>query len=190
MPEQDANGQVNPVAAEFTRTPEEEAEIRSELEQDLAMLLRGEVPRKGLVATLHNFGEERFVDALPEIRKYIISTDERLRYIALHVLTQHYQLADYARIAIDMMKNDPDEDCRLMAISGLLSLRSNTSDLYALRELAALVNNEKEDRFLRERAYRAMRGIVAYDMDEQERLAVGPFDLNKDVDWNFVNTYR
>ena len=71
------------------------------------MLRWGEIPRKGLFDTIHHFGEERFMDALPEIKKNIMSTDERLRYIALHVLTHHYQLSDYARVAIDMMKSDP-----------------------------------------------------------------------------------
>ena len=130
------------------------------------------------------------MDALPEIKKYLISTDERLRYITLHVLTQHYQLPDYARVAIEMMKSDPDEECRLMAISGLLSLRRGTADPYALKALASLVRDENEDKFVRERAYRAMRGVFSYDMDEQLQLSVEPLDLAQDVDWNFVDSYR
>lgn len=190
MAEQNNDDEFDPVAAEFARTPEEEAQARAEVEADLATLRRGEIPKKGLFDTIHNFGEERFMDALPEIKKYIISTDERLRYIALHVLTYHYQLPDYARVAMDMMKNDPDKDCRIMAINGLLSLRRGTTDPYALKALAALVREENEDEFIRERAYKAMRGIVSYDMDEQLRFSVEPFDLARDVDWNFVDSYR
>lgn len=190
MPEQNNDAEMDLVGAEFARTPEEEAQARAEIEADLATLRRGEIPHKGLFDTIHNFGEERFADALPEIKKYIISTDERLRYIALHVLAQHYQLPDYARVAIDMMKSDPDEECRLMAISGLLSLRRGSADPYALKALAALVQDENESESIRERAYKAMRGIVSYDMDEQLRLSVEPFNLAQEVDWNFVNSYR
>ena len=184
------NNEMDPVATEFAREPEVEALARAEVEADLATLHRGEIPRKGLFDTIHNFGEERFMDALPEIKIYLTSTDERLRYIALHVLTQHYQLPDYARVAINMMKSDPDEECRLMAISGLLSLRRGTADPYALKALASLVRDENEDKFVRERAYRAMRGIISYDMDEQLRLSVEPFDLAQDVDWHLVDSYQ
>lgn len=190
MPEQNNDSEMDPVAAEFARTPEEEAQARAEVEADLAMLHRGETPKKGLFDTIHNFGEERFMDALPEIKKYIISTDERLRYIALHVLTYHYQLPDYARVAMDMMKNDPDRECRIMAINGLLSLRRNSADPYALKALAALARDENEDAFVREAAYTAMRGIVSYDKNEQLRFSLEPLDLARDVDWNFVDSYR
>ncbi|MBV9691258.1 MAG: hypothetical protein JO202_16280 [Ktedonobacteraceae bacterium] len=190
MPEQNNDDDMALVAAEFVRSPQEEAEVQTELEADLATLRRGEIPRKGVFDTIHNFGEERFMEALPEIKKYIISTDERLRYIALHVLTFHYQLPDYARVAMDMMKDDPDQDCRIMAINGLLSLRRNTDDQYALKELATIVRNEEEEEFVRETAYKAMHGIISYDMDEQLRLSIEPFDLAKDVDWELVNSYR
>ncbi len=154
MPEQ--NNERDPVAMEFARSPEEEAQVRAEVEAELAILRRGEIPPKGLFDTIHHFGEERFMDALPEIKKNLMSTDERLRYIALHVLTQHYQLPDYACAAQDMMKSDSDEECRLMAISGLLSLQRGSADPSALKALAALVQDENEDTFVRERAYRAM----------------------------------
>lgn len=190
MPEQNNDNEVDPVAMEFARNSEEEALALAEVEADLATLRRGEIPRKGIFDAIHNFGEEHFMDALPEIKKYINSTDERLRYIALHVLTQHYQLPEYARVAIEMMKSDSDEECRLMAISGLLSLQRGTSDPHALKALAALVRDENEDKFIRERAYRAMRGITSYDKDEQLRLSIEPFDLTRDIDWNFVDSYR
>ena len=57
------------VVMEFARSPEEVAQARAEVEADLAMLRWGEIPRKGLFDTIHHFGEERFMDALPEIKK-------------------------------------------------------------------------------------------------------------------------
>ncbi len=188
MPEQN-NNEVDPVALEFARTPEEEAQARAEVEADLATLRRGEIPRKGIFDTIHQFGEERFMDALPDIKTYLTSPDERLRYIALHVLTQHYQLPDYASVAMDMLKNDPDEECRLMAISGLLTLRRDSADPSALKVLASVVRDEHEETSVRERAYRAMRGILSYNKDEQLRLSVKPFDLAHDVDWSLVDRY-
>src|SRR5579883_220349 len=156
MPEQNNDNEMDPVALVFARSPEEEAQARAEVEADLATLHRGEIPRQGIFDTIHQFGEERFMDALPDIQRYLTSPDERLRYIALHVLTQHYQLPDYALIAMDMLKNDPDEECRLMAISGLLTLRRDSADPAALKVLASVVRDEHEDTPVRERAYRAM----------------------------------
>ena len=73
-----------------------------------------------------------------------------------------------------------------MAISGLLSLLRGTADPSALQALAALVCDEHEGTAVRQSAYRAMRGIVSYDMDE--RLSIEPFDLSQDID--FVEGYR
>lgn len=188
MPNPEEDDDMALVAAEFARTPEEEAEAKAECAADLAMIRKGGRPRKGLVNAIHNFGEERYMDALPEIKKYITSTNATLRYIALHVLTFHYELAEYAPVALNMMQHDPDEECRLMAISGLGSLRRGTGDPQALKVLAALVTNENESSLAREKAYAALREIVTTDRQEQRRLAGERVKLDH-MDWDFVRRY-
>lgn len=188
MPNLEEDDDMALVAAEFARTPEEEAEAKAECAADLAMIRQGGKPQKGLVNAIHNFGEELYVDALPEIKKYITSTNATLRYIALHVLTFHYALPEYASVALDMMQHDPDEECRLIAMSGLGSLRRGTGDPYALKALAAIVTNETESSLAREKAYSAMREIVTTDRQEQLRLAGERVDLDH-MDWDFVRLY-
>ncbi|HEX4205745.1 MAG TPA: HEAT repeat domain-containing protein, partial [Ktedonobacteraceae bacterium] len=137
---------------------------------------------------IHEFGEELFTEALPEIASYLTSTDERVRYMALHVLNFHFRSKDYKYAAINMLQDDPDEECREQAAGGLGSLMKNTGDRESLHVLAQVVRNEQEGNLIRALAYSSMRAIVHDDRKEQDEL-IGNFDAYR-ANWDFVDSYQ
>ncbi|HEX4208110.1 MAG TPA: HEAT repeat domain-containing protein [Ktedonobacteraceae bacterium] len=173
----------------FGVSPEERARIDAKLRAALADIRAGTERPYSLAGTIHEFGEERFTEALPEITSYLTSTNERLRYMALHVLTYHFQLKDYKYAAVNMLQHDPDEECRQQAASGLGVLMKNTGDHESLHALAQAMHNEEEDDLLHLSAYRSMRRIVHDDRKEQNELDYDRFVASDIVDWEFVDSY-
>ena len=174
---------------EFGVSPEERARIHAKLSATLADLRGGRLRPYSLSETIHEFGEERFEEALPEIVNFLISTDEVVRYMALHVLTFHFQLKEYKSAAIEMLLHDPDEDCRRQAAAGLGSLMKNTGDPESLHVLAQVIHNDEEAELIRATAYKAMYGIVHYDRHQQDQLNETLFEPGFTFDWTFVDTY-
>jgi hypothetical protein len=145
---------------EFGVSPEERTRIHAKLSIVLADLRAGRLRSNSLPDVIHEFGEERFEEALPEIVNFLTSTNEVVRYMALHVLTFHFQSKDYKPAAIEMLLHDPDEDCRRQAAAGLGSLMENTGDHESLHILVQVVHNEEETEAVRATAYKAMYTIV------------------------------
>jgi hypothetical protein len=52
-----------------------------------------------------------------------------------------------------------------------------------------VANEYEKDKLVRKVAYRAMRGVIAYDIKEQT-TDILTFDLEKDVDWDLVRKYQ
>ena len=158
------------------------------LKQKLEDIRRGLEPSDGYYA-IHEFGDENFIEARPEVEHFLTSDDPRLRYIALHVLTQHFGLQEYWGTALTFLRHDPDEDCRRMAASSLASLKRNTKDTKTLEALARSVSNKSEDEDVRIRAYTAMREVLDFDGREQMRIVGPEFDLERDADWQMIHSY-
>jgi len=174
---------------EFGVSVEEKARINAKLSAILADLRAGRTPSKNLSEIIHEFGEERFEEALPEIVNYLTNSDEVIRYMAMHVLTFHFQLKKYKYAAIEMLLHDPNEQCREQAAAGLGSLMKNTQDTEALHVLAQVIHNEKEVEMIRAIAYKAMHSIIHYDRQEQRHLNETLFKPGFSMDWDFVDTY-
>lgn len=174
---------------EFGVSPEERARIDAKMSATLAEIRAGHEPKEGYADAIHNFGEEQFREALPEIINALTSSDERQRYMALHVLAFHFRLKEYKYAAMDMLLHDPDEDCRQQAAAGLGSLMKNTGDYEALHVLAQVIHNDHETDLIRSVAYRAMHTIVHYDRNQQKQFTVTLFTPDFQIDWAFVDTY-
>ena len=70
---------------EFGVNPEERARINAKLSAILTDLRAGRLPLNKLPDAIHDFGEERFDEALPEIVASLTNPEETVRYMALHV---------------------------------------------------------------------------------------------------------
>jgi hypothetical protein len=101
----------------------------------------------------------------------------------------HFTLQQHWETARQFLEQDPDSDCRRMGASSLGILRKNTQDSTTLRVLAPVVRNTAENPFVRQTAYRAMRGIIRYDPREPLGKPTPEFSFPEDVDWALVDSY-
>lgn len=130
-----------------------------------------------------------FLEARPEVERFLSSTDPELRMVALKVLTRYWQLPEHWSTALHFLQQDPDTECCMQGANALGSLKANTGDPLTLNVLAQVVSNEQEEALVRQATYAAMRNIIHSDPREQFRLAAHDIDLTKEVDWKMVNSY-
>ena len=123
-----------------------------------------------LFSIISDFGDEHFVEAIPDIKNFLTSEDSELRYIALEVLTLNFQLQEVWQTARDFLEHDPDSNCRSLGASCLGALKRNTGDPRTLSVLAHVIVNEKEEHLVRESAYKAFCGVIKYDREEQRKI--------------------
>jgi HEAT repeat protein len=138
---------------------------------------------------IEEFGDTHYWEAVPEMKKLLLHEDFNVRYSALEVLTLNFRLPELWESARDFLEHDPDSNCRMLGASCLERLKRSTGDEQTLAVLARVVGNEDERKIVRKAAYLAMRGVIAYDYDEQD-TDILTFDLEKDVDWDLVRKYQ
>ncbi len=162
---------------------------RDELERRLADLRRGALPPSETYHTIHQFGRAHFLEARPDVERFLTDDDPELRYIALEVLTTHWRLPEHWETARHFLEQDPFDGNRILGASALESLKQDTRDRPTLAVLARVVRNEQERRMVREAAYIAMQGIIHYDPRAQFNLSATGVNLAHDVDWALVDSY-
>jgi HEAT repeat protein len=140
-------------------------------------------------AAIEEFGDAHYWEAVPEMKKLLLHEDSDVRYSALEVLTLNFRLPELWENARTFLEHDPDSNCRMLGASCLERLKRNTGDERTLAVLARVAANEDERKLVRKVAYLAMRGVIAYDYDEQD-TDILTFDLEKDVDWDLVRKYQ
>lgn len=162
---------------------------KEELSAQLEVLRKGKMAPDEMYHTIHEFGRENFREARPVVETFLTSDDPELRYIALEVLTRHWRLMEHWDTARKFLEHDSDSNCRMKGASSLEVLKRNTQDSRTLAVLAHVVRNAQENRIVREVAYAAMKGILHYDPREQFAISSKGLDLERDVDWNVVDSY-
>ena len=162
---------------------------REELFHRLEAIRRGTLSKRELYRSIQAFGETDFQVARPEVERFLQSEEPELRFVALKVLTRYWRLPEHWKTARDVLEHDPDEECRFRAASDLGSLKMNTKDRETLSVLAHVARNEQEKPVVREAAYAAMKAVLHYDPQEQLQLAAHSLNLEKDVDWEMVDSY-
>lgn len=60
-------------------------------------LMAGRIPRERLYEAIHDLGEANFVEAEPEVAKFVGDPDPELRYIAVNVISLHWGVAKLGR---------------------------------------------------------------------------------------------
>lgn len=160
-----------------------------ELNSLLKALRRGALSPRETYRAIQAFGEMNFLEARPEVEGFLKSEDPELRFVSLKVLTLYWHLAEHWETARRVLEDDPDEDCRFRAAGALADLKRNTRDRQTLQVLARVVRNEQEKRVVREEAYAAMKAVLHFDPREQFQTATLSFDLEKEADWEMVESY-
>ncbi|MBO0780990.1 MAG: HEAT repeat domain-containing protein [Ktedonobacteraceae bacterium] len=159
-----------------------------QLRQKLEDLRQGKIPPGELYATIHDFGRAYFLEARPDVERFLTHPDSQYRGLAIHVLASDWRLPECWETARKMLLTDPDVDCRMKAASALQALKRDTQDHPTLEVLAGVVTNQQEEQIVREVAYAAMRGVVKYDPREQFRFANEGLVV-QEVDWNWVRSF-
>ncbi len=162
-----------------------------------AALEAQQISTTGLYGLIHWFGETRMLDLEPDVIRYLSHPDQQMRYIALNVLTLHWNAKEHRHKYEALLLHDPSADVRRLAAAGLGYVLAGTRDRRASRLLAKRVRNRSEDYDVRQVAYEALRDIwlsrkhrareeQAYWRDLGDKHRRDPGAWKKWVDWDFV----
>jgi hypothetical protein len=166
-----------------------EAEQRVEAQHLLQQLRAGAIDDQHVANALHSFGDARLLEARADVERYLTHPDPNIRHMALHVLTLHFDLQDHWQTAVDFLLHDPVHTRRVDGAEALGWLKRDTQDRGTLEILAQVVRNKAEEEEVRSAAYAAMREILHEDREEQMRLLDLDWDLERDADWAFVDSF-
>ncbi len=95
-------------------------------------------------------------EAEPVVAGFLTHTDPDLRYIAINVLSAHWDLSKYADVFRQMTLSDPDDDVRLIALSSVGWLLRSTRDHNATKFLLTIFHDPGQDTLIRRTAYEGL----------------------------------
>jgi hypothetical protein len=159
------------------------------VQQAVQALQAGTLSGRAAYGAIHDIGKAGLTDAQSVVEQYLTNDDPELRYVALEVLTQHWQRPEHWNTARAFLEHDDDTHCRILGASALGSLKRNTSDPATLAVLASIVRDQQTNRNVREAAYAALCSVLHYEPQEQLRFAARGVDLERDVDWELIKSY-
>jgi len=134
---------------------------------------------------IHTLGHEGYLDAKPVIETFLHHSDPSLRYIALNVLTIHWNCKDHAKTCEAFIHGDSDLDCRRIGVAGLGALFEGTRDSRILGVLLKLFKDEKEDGSIRDSAYSQILYVLGKPATDQP-TAARRLDYKSDVNWTWI----
>lgn len=161
-------------------------EFKWKLPQLLGDLRSGNIEPDALYTAIHLFGEADYRKAQPEVEKFLKSEDSELRKIALSVLGMHWYSKEHRTVyeSVFLDKND-DEDNRAMAAGCLGSAFWESKDKKILSIMLSVFNDEQEDWYIRDSAYRAILHLWGVPPQKWPGAA-RKLDYGKDVDWELI----
>ena len=196
---------------------------------ELQRLREGSVPDAHLYGAIHDLGEAAHVstgyagceslrlEAEPVVAGFLTHAEPQIRYIAVSVLTVHWDLRHYVDALMRMSMNDPDEWVRQIAISGIGVLLQGSQDRDGTRFLIGLFQNSEERSWIRQTAYDGLLEIwrgwefahaeylrrLAYEQELRGAADQAPTEAERGqleerrarlweefVDWDFVARLR
>jgi hypothetical protein len=120
------------------------------------MLREGRIPHQEIYGLLHALGEAGLVEAAEDVARFVRDRDPNLRYIALNVLTFHWDMPMYRRECEQLLFEDPDEQVRGMAAAGLGFVLRESKDCTATSMLLQKLRDKNETGLVRHSAYDAV----------------------------------
>lgn len=112
-----------------------------------------------LYRLIHDLGEAGFTDAEPDIVPFLEHEDPELRYIAVSVLTLHWDMARYRNEIERILVSDSEVHVRRMAVAGLGFVFRETRDPRATSLLLQKLRDAAEDGSVRRVAYEALLDV-------------------------------
>ncbi|HEU5381117.1 MAG TPA: hypothetical protein VFV38_37310 [Ktedonobacteraceae bacterium] len=166
---------------------------RTKALERLAEYRAGQVSESEYSSLIMQWGKARLLEARSDIEAFLQHPNASLRRDALDALGFLFRLQDYWPTATQFLLYDPEYQVRTMGASTLAALKANSGDRQTLGVLASVVADSYDYELIRTDAYRAMF-VVAYGYQQAdvhwEEIDNPPekiFDLQRDINWNFVN---
>jgi len=129
------------------------------LRTKLTALRSGEILPEELYELVHDFGHAMFVDAEPDVVALLDHLNERIRCIAVRVLTFHWNVSRHRERLISLLRDDPDDEVKSFTAAGLGFVFQNSRDPIVSQALIDKVRDRREDPLVREAAYSALREV-------------------------------
>ncbi len=129
---------------------------RSQLLEKWRALREGRVPHDELYFVLHEFGNADFRETEADVGRFLTHDDADLRYIAVNVLTLHWDMSKYRNELERILVNDKDPDVRRIAAVGLGHVLQGSRDSQATRLLIEKLRQVSEDVEVRQAAFDAL----------------------------------
>lgn len=134
----------------------------------LQRLREDTIPDNRLYGAIHDLGEAAHsttgfrgcdnlrAEAEPIVAGFLTHNNAQLRYIAVSVLSAHWDLRRYAGAFQQMSLNDPEDDVRQIALSSVGWLLRSTKDRDATRFLLSIFRDLGQDASMRQTAYEGL----------------------------------
>ena len=134
----------------------------------LQRLRDGTIPKAALYGAIHDLGEAAHADtgyrgceklraeAEPIVSGFLAHDDSQLRYIAVSVLSTHWDLNQYVHVVQRMSVSDPDEHVRDIALSSVGWLLRGTRDRDGTLFLLGVFRDLGQSASTREEAYEGL----------------------------------
>ncbi|HEU5298685.1 MAG TPA: hypothetical protein VFW08_04240 [bacterium] len=159
---------------------------------ELARLRAGAVAREELYSAIHDLGEAAHgttgypgceklrTEAEPTVAGFLHHPEPSIRYIAINVLSFHWDLQTYVDTLLQTSQNDPADEVRQIALSAAAWLARGTRHPAVAKELLSII--EDATRSAQERAY-AYHDLVTVWQDGESAFKADQQDA---IDWTFV----
>ena len=129
------------------------------LRAKLTALRNDKIPPEELYGLIHDFGHAMFLEAEPDVVTLLNHPNAQIRCIAIRVLTFHWDVRRHRDELIRLLQHDPEYEVRSFAARGLGFVFRESKDAVVSRALINIIRDNDEDPYLREAAYKGLRGV-------------------------------
>lgn len=120
-----------------------------------------------------------------EIIPFLHHSNIELRSGAIRVLGFYWRLPEYKEVAWEIYKNDKDNWVRAGALMTWIGYSENSADKDVLKTLFQILNDNNENEYVRQEAYRGIFVVSKLQPAEWPKTLVD--NLDEDVNWELVN---
>ena len=163
----DANGHSPVVSALAFGHPELARYLARRM---LGAIRRGIVRDEDLYSSIHALGEAQLTEAEGDIIRFLGHADPEVRYIAVSVLTFHWDRPSCHERLEEIIGSDPSEDVRAVGARGLGYLMRGTKDKGVSALFLRKLRDSNEDGYVREAAYDGLREVWLAPADREHEV--------------------
>jgi hypothetical protein len=160
---------------------------RKQITDRLLQFRAGRLPPKEIASLAADIGRDNVIEAIPDLEALLYHPDEIVRYNAIGSLGYKFARTQISRIdrLVEILRSDPDEDCRRIAASVFGVLYAGSKDKEIENILSRAVRDQTENPGVRIFAFTALQNIAGIPRTKQP----DPNKMNiEEIDWDFVRS--